>query len=123
MEWFKAGGFGMFPILAVGMFAIGVGVRAAMAPSARRLALLRSLLSLTVLVSLFAFGMNMWSVNTHLSDPAFVKEAGIAADQMSYVAMAGVTESGQAFTLGGLLATIAAALRAIAEWRNGADAS
>jgi hypothetical protein len=118
MDWFKAGGFGMFPILAVGMFAIGVGIRAAMAPTTKRLALLRSLVPLIVLMSLFTFGTNLWAVNAHLSDPASVKAAGIATDQLSFIGLLGVTESGQAFTLGGLLATLAAALRAIAEWRS-----
>lgn len=123
MDWFKAGGFGMFPILAVGMFAIGVGVRAAMAPTTKRIALLRSLLSLIVLMSLFTFGTNLWAVNAHLSSPASVEAASTSAGQMAYIGVLGVTESGQAFTLGGLLATIAGVLRAVAEWRKGTDAA
>jgi hypothetical protein len=123
MDWFKAGGFGMFPILAVGMFAIGVGVRAAIAPTTKRIALLGSLLSLIVMLSLFTFGTNLWAVNEHLSSPASVEAASAAAGRMSYIGLLGVTESGQAFTLGGLLATIAAALRAVAAWRNGPDAA
>ena len=118
MDWFRAGGFGMFPILAVGAFAISVGVRAAMAPTAKRLALLRSLPSLIVLLSLFTFGTNLWAVNVHLSDPAVVKAMGIAAEQLPFVGIIGITEAGQALTLGGLLAALAAALRAVAEWRG-----
>jgi hypothetical protein len=123
MEWFKAGGFGMFPILAVGMFAIGVGVRAAIAPTTKRIALLRALVSLIIMLSLFTFGTNLWAVNVHLSSPAFVEAASASAGKMSDIGVLGVTESGQAFTLGGLLAAIAAVLRAVAEWRKGPDAA
>lgn len=117
-DWFMAGGFGMFPILAVGAFAIGVGARAAMAPTVKRISLLRALISLTVLCSLFAFGTNLWAVNVHLSDPAFLKSAGIAAGDLAFTGIIGVTESGQALTLGGLLASIAGVLAAVAAFRS-----
>ena len=123
MDWFKAGGFGMFPILAVGMFAIGVGVRAAMAPTSKRIALLRALVSAVVMLSLFAFGTNLWAVNTHLNSSAFVEAAGASVGKMADIGALGFMESGQAFTLGGLLAAIAALLRAVAEWRKGPDAA
>lgn len=121
MDWFKAGGFGMFPILAVGMFAIGVGVRAAMAPTSKRIALLRALVSAIVMLSLFTFGMNLWAVNGYLNSPAFAEAAGASAGKMSDVGALGFMEAGQAFTLGGLLAAIASLLRAVAEWRKSPD--
>lgn len=122
MDMFRAGGFGMFPILAVGVFALVVGLRATMAPTPKRLALLKTLPGLIALIALFTFGTNMWAINTHLSDPAFAKNFGATEAQLPFIGIIGITEAAQAFTLGGLFAALTAALRAVAEWRNAPSA-
>lgn len=115
MEWFQAGGFGMFTILILGAASIVVGVMAIKQPTDGKIAALRSLPSLITLSALFTFGTNLWAVNTHLSDEAFVQARNIATEQLSFVALIGVTEAGQALTLGGLLAMFVVALRIVAE--------
>jgi hypothetical protein len=118
IEWFSAGGWGMFPILAAGVFSVVVGVRAAKAPTKRRVALLRTLPGLLIVMGLFTFGTDMWSVNVHLNDPAFVKMIGATDDRLALVALMGVTESAQAITLAGLFATLVAGLRAVVAFRG-----
>jgi hypothetical protein len=118
MEWFQAGGFGMFTILLLGVASVVVGVQAIREPSAGRLVALRSLPSLIVLNALFAFGMNLWAVNFHLSNDAFVKAQSWGASDLPLIAIMGVTEAGQALTLGGLLAAFVVALRIVAEVKN-----
>jgi hypothetical protein len=118
MDWFKAGGWGMFPILFIGVAGIVVGMRAAREPTKHRMALLKSLPTLIVVNALFAFGTNLWAVNTHLASDAFLKARDIGSAELPFIAMMGVTEAGQALTLGGLLATIVVALRLVAELRQ-----
>jgi hypothetical protein len=115
MEWFKAGGFGMFPILFLGIAGIVVGVKAARQPTASRLSTLRSLPTLIMVNAFAAFGTNLWAVNTHLSSDAFLKARNIGAAELPFTAMMGVTEAGQAFTLGGMMATLVVILRLLAE--------
>ncbi len=115
IEWYRAGGFGMFPILFLGLGALVVGARAVREPTGARVATLRSLTTLILLCALFAFGSNLWAVNVHISDPAFVKAHEISAAELPLAMMFGLTEAGQALTLGGLLAALAAALRLVAE--------
>jgi hypothetical protein len=115
MNWFQAGGFGMFVILAIGAGAIGYGLKALGKPTEARVAALRALPGLIALCSIHAFGTGMWAVNQHLSDEAWVKRAGIAASDLAFTALLGVTEASQALTLGGFLAMIVVALRMAAE--------
>jgi hypothetical protein len=115
MEWFRAGGWGMFVILAIGAASIGYGIKALQKPSAERLATLRALPALVFTSALFSFGTNLWAVNQHLSNEAFIKARGIASGDLPFVALIGVTEAAQALTLGGLLALIVATLRVFAE--------
>jgi hypothetical protein len=119
MDWFKAGGLiPMLSLLVLGGVAIGVGLRAAREPTPRRMAMLRALPSMIVVGALCWFGLGLWSVNVHLTDEAFVKASRIAASELPYVAVLGVTEAAQALTLGGLLATIVVGLRLLAELRQ-----
>lgn len=118
MDWFRAGGGGMFLILALGVGSIVVGLRAAQAPTASRLSALRSLPTLILVSALFSFGSNLWAVNHHLSDDAFLKARGIGAAELPFTALLGVTEAGQALTLGGLMAMLVVALRLVAEVRQ-----
>jgi hypothetical protein len=115
MDWFKAGGFGMFVILLLGAAGIGYGVKAWLSPTKGRAATLRAFPSLILFGSLFTFGTDLWAVNVHLSDEHFLKAAGIAADQSAFVAMMGLTEAAQALTLGGLLALVVVALRMVVD--------
>ena len=118
MEWFQAGGWGMFLILIIGAGSIGYGVRALQAPSERRLATLRALPGLLVTAALFTFGTNMWAVNRFLSNDALVKAQGLDEAKLPFVGIIGLTEATQALTLGGLLAFIVFALRVVAEAKN-----
>ena len=115
MDWFKAGGWGMFPILFIGVAGIVVGLRAAREPTKWRMTILRGLPTLIVVNALFTFGTNLWAVNVHLTNDAFLKARDIGAAELPFIALVGVTEAGQALTLGGLLATVVVALRLVAE--------
>ncbi len=115
VEWFRAGGFMSYVILAVGMGAIGFGARAAIAPSAERVATLRTLTALVLTVALFAYGGNMWAINEHLTNDAFLKANDITPANLPFTALIGVTEASQALSLGALLATVAVVLRLVAE--------
>jgi len=110
MEWFQSGGFGMFTILAIGAGAIGFGVKALGKPTAERLAILRGMPGLIVVVSLFTFGTNMWAVNRFLSKAASLAPADAAA-----TGILGFTEAAQALTLGGLMAMVVSVVRILAE--------
>ena len=118
IQWFQSGGFGMFPILFIGIFSVVVGAKAAQQPTASRLAMLKSLPTLIVVSALASFGTNLWAVNSHLSDEAFVKAMNIGAAELPFVAVIGVTEAGQALTLGGMMATLVVILRLVAEMKQ-----
>ncbi|APR88226.1 hypothetical protein A7982_13575 [Minicystis rosea] len=115
MDWFRAGGWGMFLVLIIGAGGIGFGVKALGKPTAERLAMLRSLPSLLMFASLFTFGVNMWSVNQHVGSEAFLKANNVTPVEAPLIAVLGVTESVQTFTLAGLLAMAVVALRMLAE--------
>jgi hypothetical protein len=122
-EWFMAGGFGMIIILLLGAGSIALAGATLQKPTEGRLRTLRSLPGLIVTASLFAFGTNLWAVNTHLTDKAFIEARGIGAAELPFIAMMGFTEAGQALTLGGLLAFVVVALRLIADRRLAASRS
>ena len=118
MDWFMAGGFGMFVILAIGVGSIGYGVKAVRDPSAERLGVLRSLPALIVTSALSAFGTNLWAVNRALESDTFAKARGITEGQLPVVGLIGFTEAAQALTLGSFLAMIVVGLRLVAEARH-----
>lgn len=115
MNWFQAGGFGMWSVLLIGAGAIGFGVKAIGKPTAERLATLRSLPGLVMLAAIFAFGKNMWAVNQHAFDEAFLKAHGAALADAPAMALMGITESVQPFTLAGVLAAVVLVLRMLAD--------
>lgn len=118
MEWFRAGGFGMFVVLIVGAGAIGFGAKAIGKPTAERVAMLRALPALIGTASLFTFGTNLWAVYQHISDEAFLKGRSISMAEAPVVGIIGITEAAQVLTLGGLLAMVVVALRIVAEARS-----
>ncbi len=107
MDWFKAGGFGMFVILLLGAGGIGYGIKALLNPTKGRAATLRSFPALITSAALFAFGTNLWAVNGYLTREA---EKGIT-DALPVGALIGFTEAAQALTLGGVLALVVVALK------------
>jgi hypothetical protein len=115
MNWFQAGGFGMWSVLLIGAGAIGFGVKAIGKPTAERLATLRSLPGLVMLAAIFAFGKNMWAVNQHAFDEAFLKAHGATLADAPAMALMGITESVQPFTLAGVLAAVVLVLRMLAD--------
>jgi hypothetical protein len=118
MEWFVAGGFGMFVVLAIGVGSIGYGAKAVRDPSAERLGVLRSLPALIVTSALFTLGTNLWAVNRALESDTFKKAHAITEANLPVVGLIGFTEAAQVLTLGGLLAAIVVGLRALAEARH-----
>jgi hypothetical protein len=123
MSWFKAGGFSMFMVLAIGLASIAYAVKALRDPNAERLAMLRSLPSLLGMASLFGFGTNAWAVNQALESKAFAEAHQLAANDLAVVGLVGLTESVQVFTLAGLLAAIVLGLRAAADAKNAKHAA
>jgi hypothetical protein len=122
MDWFKAGGFSMFMVLAIGLPSIAYAVKALREPNAERLAALRSLPALLGMAALFGFGTNAWAVNRALESDAFAKARQLAASDLPLVGLVGLTESVQVFTLAGVLAAIVLGLRAAADAKHAARA-
>ena len=118
MDWFKAGGFGMFVILAIGAGAIGVSVKALLNPTAERIATLRSLPTLILTTALFTFGTDLWTVATHLESESFAKTFGVTDAEKPFIGLLGLCEASQALTLGGLMAAAVVVLRMVAEARE-----
>ncbi len=123
MDWFMAGGAGMYLILAIGLGSIGYAVKAARAPTAPSVAALRSLPTLILTCALFAFGANMWAVNHALESDKFVQAHGLTHADLPTIGLVGFTEAAQALTLGALLAVIVLALRVVADARHAARAA
>jgi hypothetical protein len=119
MEWFRSGGFGMFLVLAIGVVAIGFGVRAMGKPTAERLATLRALPMLILTSAIFTFGTDMWAVNHALSNDAVLKAYTEAGGDKGVLGLIGLCESAQALTLGGVLAMAVVVLRMVAEAKQG----
>lgn len=118
MEWFAAGGSGMFLILAIGAGSILYGVRALPRPSPERIARLRALPALLAATALFTFGRNMWGVNKALDGDVFQKAHNLTPADMPVVGLVGFTEAVQVFTLAGALAVAVVVLRVVAEGRH-----
>jgi uncharacterized sodium:solute symporter family permease YidK len=118
MEWFKAGGFGMIALLAVGAGSIGYGVKAVIDPTAERIAALRSLPGVLLAMALFGFGTGLWAVNQALSSEAFAKAHELTDAQKPLIGILGITEAAQCITLGALLALATYVLRGIAETKR-----
>src|SRR5262245_9340748 len=116
-DWFMAGGWGMISLLVIGAASLVVGVLAVLNPTKGKLALLRSLPELLMYAAVFGFGTNLWAVNVHLSNEGFTKAHSISGDQLPFVGIIGLTESGQTLTLGALLAMLVVVLRMAAESR------
>ncbi|MFT3766052.1 MAG: hypothetical protein QM820_11125 [Minicystis sp.] len=107
----------MIVVLILGAGAIGFGVKALGKPTAERIAVMQSLPGLIAFASLWAFGTNMWAVNQHVGSEAFLKAKNITEAEAPFMALIGVTESVQVFTLAGVLAMAVVALRIVAEAR------
>jgi hypothetical protein len=118
MEWFMAGGFGMFTILAMGVGAIGYGAKVVRDPSEGRLAALRALPALILTDALFSFGTGLWAVNRALESDAFQKAHHVTEGQLPVMGLVGFTEAAQTLTLGALLAMIVVGLRVVAEAKH-----
>jgi hypothetical protein len=118
MDWFMAGGYGMFTVLALAAGSIAYAARTMGDPTAARLSVLRALPALLVTSALFAFGTNLWAVNVHLRNDAFLKAHDVAESQATLIGILGFTEAAQVLTLGGLLATLLLVLRIVAEGRH-----
>ncbi len=117
MDWFLAGGTGMFMILAIGVGSIAYAAQAVREPTSPRLAALRSLPALILSSALFATGTGLWMVNHGLSSDTLAKGQGMTRADLTTIGLIGFTEAAQAVTLGALLAMIVLGLRAVADAR------
>jgi len=120
MDWFQAGGAGMFLVLAIGIGSIGYAVKATREPTARRLAALRSLPTLILTSAIFTLGLNLWGVNHALVSDAFMQAHGITRADLPTIGLLGFIEAAQTLTLGALLAMIVLGLRIVADARHAA---
>jgi hypothetical protein len=120
MNWFMAGGSGMFLILAIGIGSIGSAVKAVREPTAPRLAALRSLPTVIVTSALFSFGTGLWAVHHVLESDTFMAGHGLTRADLPATGLIGFAEAAQTLTLGALLAVIVLALRIVADARYAA---
>jgi hypothetical protein len=77
LEFFKEGGFGMWPILVFGLITLVVAGRFAARPERRQLGFLGGMALSTVLVMLHATWTDFGTVCGALADPERVSDAGL----------------------------------------------
>jgi hypothetical protein len=102
LEFFKEGGWGMFPVLLFGSIALGASVRYAMRPNPRALAF-TGLMWLTCLVVMFhATVTDVAAVFSALEDPSRAPDA-----EFLRILIVGLKESSRPAALGGIFLTLA----------------
>ncbi len=116
IEFFKEGGWGMWPILILSLVTVGAAARFAAKPNRRQIGFLGAM-ALATLVSIFhATWTDIGSVFGALSDESVVKEA-----DMSRVLAMGLKESTRPGAMGGTFLTLAAILVAVGMLRLDRD--
>jgi hypothetical protein len=108
MEFFKEGGWGMWPILVLGLITVGAAARFASKPERRQIGFLAAM-ALATLTSVFhATWTDIGAVCRGLADEKFVAEA-----DMSRVLAEGLKECTRPGAMGGAFLTLAAILVAV----------
>lgn len=105
MSFFIEGGWGMWPILVLGMVTVGAAARYARRPRESQTRLLKALGLSTLAMTVLAVSTDVAAVMQSVSDPARVAEADI-----NRALMTGLMESTRPATLAGTLLAIACLL-------------
>ena len=113
LDAFRQGGWGMYPTTIAGLFLIGAAARFAMRPERRRLALVRSLAVLTLLVATLGFVTGV--IRT------FTTAASVDAHELGGCVVEGVGESLNNIGLGLVLLVIATIATVVGRARSGAS--
>jgi hypothetical protein len=108
IEFFKEGGWGMWPILIFGVTLLGAVIRFAAKPERRRIPFVAAMWLTTLVSTVHATWMDFGAVFHTMSDPQRVPDA-----MMSRVLMDGLMESTRPGTFGGAVLTLACVLFAV----------
>jgi hypothetical protein len=108
MEFFREGGWGMWPILIFGAVTVGAAVRFMQKPETGLLRFVAAMALTTLITTIHATWTCLAAVASFVEDPNRVADA-----EMTRTFFAGFKESTRPGTLGGLLLTLACLLVAI----------
>jgi hypothetical protein len=116
IEFFKEGGWGMWPILVLGLVTVGAAARFAMKPERRQIGFLAAMALATITSCFHATWTDFGAVCSALSDEKFATEA-----QMPRVLAEGLKECTRPGAMGGAFLTLAAILVAVGMLRLGRE--
>jgi hypothetical protein len=102
MEFFKEGGFGMFPILFIGMVLVGAALRFAVRPDRSQVPFLGCITMATLIATVHATWTDFGTVCGALADSSKFPDA-----ELTRVLLEGVKESTRPGAFGGGMLTIA----------------
>ena len=111
VQFFLEGGFGMYPVLVIGLVLLGASIRYAIDGEPVRRSFIRAMAVALVAATLFATWIGLAAVFQYMET---VKEADSAATLMT-----GFKEVARNGILGGMLLTLSLILTAIGTYRNG----
>jgi hypothetical protein len=116
IEFFKEGGWGMWPILVLGLVTVGAAARFALKPAQRQIGFLAAI-GLATLISIFhATWTDFGAVFSALSDEKFAPDAVAPR-----ILAEGLKECTRPGAMGGSFLTLAAILVAVGMLRLGRD--
>jgi hypothetical protein len=116
IEFFKEGGWGMWPILVLGLVTVGAAVRFAVKPAQKQIGFLAAI-ALATLISIFhATWTDFGAVFSALSDEKFAPDAVAPR-----ILAEGLKECTRPGAMGGSFLTLAAILVAVGMLRLGRD--
>jgi hypothetical protein len=108
LEFFKEGGWGMWPVLIFGMVSLGAALRFARKPEMSQLKFIGAIVLTTLVCVIHATWTCVAMVFWYLEDPQRVPDA-----EMTRTLFVGLKESTRPGTLGGLLITLTCLLVAV----------
>lgn len=114
LDFFREGGWGMYPVLIFGLLLLGTSARYAWDGEPARLRFAIALCALLVVASLHAMLLDVAQVLWYVQSPERV-----ADDDLVRVVFTGLMESTRPGALGGALLTLALVLVAIGVYRSG----
>lgn len=102
MEFMREGGFGMWPVLVFGLFAVGAAIRYAWRPAPGRMGFVVGMVLTTMSAVAHATWTDLGAVFRYLESPERAPDA-----ELVRVLMVGLKESTRPGALGGMLITLA----------------